>query len=577
MAFLLTLFWAAGFAIFVFGFQTLAYIPLTLVYEIWKYRLFRRFGDHHTPTVTIIVPAYNEERTIVASVESILASDYPSFDVIVIDDGSTDATESLLTPMAESGRIIFVKKENGGKASALNAGIAMAKGEVVLYTDADSFFQTDTIRKMARWFVDPGIHAVCGNDTPMNPENALQRLLSVTTHIGTGFVRRALSILNVMPIISGNCGAVRKAYLDRVGGFSEVWGEDLDLTFKLHRERARIVYDSDALVTCEVPRTMRSLWKQRVRWTRSYIKIASLHRDLMFRSRDFPFSWYLPLNWFTMIGIPVLQMVTLAILPYFLVEGIIGFHGIVEILAYIGYGMFAVIAIYSIVLDRAPHHLPYVLLYGWLIIPGTYFYNAVVAYALYSEFLGKAEFWEKIERRRLEGVPMFRRVLARLALEVGPPAVVVTLIAVLVVQHPARPAAEYAPVQAANRLSITVATHFDAWQHPDEAITSVLRREHPEIISTVAIGAGRWEWNFFAWKGHEATWSNDQRSSLTDLLAGGARAVASARRRVVSIIDFYAPNFIREHPDKAARDALELPARIRSASWSSSEENTAGI
>ena len=123
---------------------------------------------------------------------------------------------------------------------------------------------------------------------------------------------------------------------------------------------------------------------------------------------------------------------------------------------------------------------------------------------------------------------MFRRVLARLALEVGPPAVVVTLIAVLVVQHPARPAAEYAPVQAANRLSITVATHFDAWQHPDEAITSVLRREHPEIISTVAIGAGRWEWNFFAWKGHEATWSNDQRSSLTDLLAGGARAVASA-------------------------------------------------
>jgi cellulose synthase/poly-beta-1,6-N-acetylglucosamine synthase-like glycosyltransferase len=199
MAVLLSIVWAAGLTVFVFGLQFVALAPLTIVYELWKYRFFKKWGSRYAPFVSVVIPAYNEERSIVSSVESVLASAYTSFEVIVINDGSTDRTEECLGSLIATGRIRYFRKANGGKASALNLGIAHASGEIVFYTDADSLFRPDTISKIARWFVDPHIHAVCGNDTPLKPDTALQKILAVTTHIGTGFVRRAFSVLSTYP------------------------------------------------------------------------------------------------------------------------------------------------------------------------------------------------------------------------------------------------------------------------------------------------------------------------------------------------------------------------------------------
>jgi cellulose synthase/poly-beta-1,6-N-acetylglucosamine synthase-like glycosyltransferase len=428
VAIVLTFLGVAGFAIFVFGLQTVILLPLAVAHEFWKLRFFRRHGESHTPFVSVIVPAYNEERTIAASVQSILESDYPSFELIVVDDGSTDGTGAILAPLGASGSIVLISKSNGGKAGALNAGIAAAKGDVVFCTDADSIFRPETIRKVARWFVDPDIHAVCGNDTPLDPRGPLRKVLALTTHIGTGFVRRALSMLRVIPVISGNACAVRREYLDIVGGFTDIWGEDLDLTFKLHRVGARIVYDSDSLVMCESPGTLGALWNQRVRWTRSFLKITALHRDMMFSRKHFPFSWYLPLNWFNLIGIPVLQVVALAGV---LAQTIIGsprFVGPMEAVAYAGFGVFVVVAVFSVLLDRAPRHLWYVALWGWLVVPLSYLYDAVVLASISSELRGTSEQWVKAERRRRGAHRVERFRIPGLVRDVAFPAFAVILL-----------------------------------------------------------------------------------------------------------------------------------------------------
>ena len=119
-------------------------------------------------------------------------------------------------------------------------GIDAATGEAIIFTDADSLFLPNTISQIVRWFGSADIDAVCGNDAPLNPSTPIQKFLSITTHIGTGFVRRALSITGCLPIITGNLGAVRASVLKEIKGFKEIWGEDLEITFRLHKARKRL-------------------------------------------------------------------------------------------------------------------------------------------------------------------------------------------------------------------------------------------------------------------------------------------------------------------------------------------------
>ncbi|MDP2689734.1 MAG: glycosyltransferase, partial [Deltaproteobacteria bacterium] len=169
---ILGLFHSFGLVIFILGIQSLAFVPLTVAYEVWK-RRFLRIIPQFSGKVTLLVPAYNEERTIRAAIQSILATDYPSFEVIVINDGSTDGTEEAIADFIREGQIRYIRKPNGGKASALNMGIEAAEGDVVIFTDADSIFLPDTVRKMTRWFGDPSIDAVCGNDAPLHPSTPI--------------------------------------------------------------------------------------------------------------------------------------------------------------------------------------------------------------------------------------------------------------------------------------------------------------------------------------------------------------------------------------------------------------------
>lgn len=537
----LSVFESFGAVIFFLGLQAVLFFPLTIIYEFWKKR-FLRICPPFKGKVTVLVPAYNEEKTIRATITSILASGYPDIEIIVVNDGSTDSTEEAIWDFIKDGNIRYIRKPNGGKASALNAGIAAAAGEVVIFTDADSVFLPDTVAKMARWFGDPGIDAVCGNDAPVHPSTPIQRFLAVTTHIGTGFVRRALSLMRCLPIITGNLGAIRTEVLREIKGFREIWGEDLEITFRLYKNRKRIVFDPDPKVMAECPATIKGLWTQRIRWTRSYIKIALLHRDLFFNPRYYPFSLYLPVNFLNMAIVPLLQIALLFLIPWAYMNEYLYFIDTIEILSYLGIVFFFAIAFYSIILDGDYHDLIYIP-YGLLILPLSYFYNMVAAYSWWKEMHGAEERWDKIERGKAVTMNRSRweyAVIGLLLIAISSGATYYYLTHVK------------APVYEKPAFNLGLSTHFDAWGDWRKAISNISSRPNFTMARVIGVSAGRPEWVYFKWKRRENNWSNHQKGAKEDMLSKAASTFHKSGFKVAAFIDIYGPRYIKEHPGSAA-------------------------
>ena len=573
----LILFFIFGAVCFYFGLVSLAYYPLVLAYPFWERRLARRAREaDYTPSVSVLIPAFNEERTIAASLASVLASDYPRFEVIVIDDGSTDATGAAVGPFLADPHLRYLRQKNYGKAAALNHGAASATGEIILFTDADSVFERDTLRAGVAYFVDPEVGAVSGNDTPLEPRGPLQKMLVVTSHIGTGFVRRALSMIGVLPIISGNLGLVRAELLRQVGGFREIWGEDLELTFRLHRHRVRVVYGAATRVLAECPHTLAGLWKQRVRWMRSYIKIALLNRDMLGNPRYGAFGPFLAFNFFNMVAVPLLQAAAVVLLPLAVLGGRFDLTPW-EWIAYLGWMFLLGSAVVSILLDRTPRDLLY-LPYAALLIFFSHFYNAVVLYSIWAEARSKSEDWNKLERRGPRALARF--VPWRAWIAAGG---VLLLASVagggywlsaqdgfsssgaadlaappLAPQHAALPSAGAADLAALPLApqwgTLAVAIHFDGWRDWRDSYRTLLAVPEARYVNRVGVSAGRADWTHFRWPGHEKWWSAEQARSDGDMLEEALVALRARGYRTTAIFDVFASRYIAQHPEAASVD-----------------------
>jgi cellulose synthase/poly-beta-1,6-N-acetylglucosamine synthase-like glycosyltransferase/peptidoglycan/xylan/chitin deacetylase (PgdA/CDA1 family)/spore germination protein YaaH len=233
-----------------------------------------------TPTVTVIVPAYNEERVIVASVTRVLASDYPAFQVIVADDGSKDRTSDLVAEhFGGDPRVLLLTLPNGGKASAINRALADATGEVIIAVDADTQFLPDAIAKLVRWFADPTLGAVAGNARVGNRINLVTKWQAIEYVPAQNVERRALDRLGAITVVPGAIGAWRRAALDEVGGYPEdTLAEDQDLTIAIQRRGWRVTYDIHAVALTEAPETFRALARQRFRWSFGTLQCLWKHR-----------------------------------------------------------------------------------------------------------------------------------------------------------------------------------------------------------------------------------------------------------------------------------------------------------
>ncbi len=375
------------------GLVSLTYYPLSLWYETQEKK--SPVFQQEVPLVTVIVPAYNEGKVVANCVESILRDDYPRKEIILVDDGSGDDTLAVMRRYAHLPHVTVIAKANGGKASALNAGIQMAAGEILFFVDADGIFMPTTITEMLKGFNDPRVGAVCGNDEPVNVDRPQTHLAALLTHVGTGFVRRALAIMNCLPIVSGNLGAFRRSVLEQTGGFRHGFiGEDLELTWRVYKAGFRVNFQPHARVYAEVPSTLQGLWKQRVRWARGLLQTAWLHQDMFFNPRYGRFGWYLPLNVISMVLVPILQLAAIALLVLLALLGATGWLNLVLVMSF---GVALATAAYAIALDQAWGDLKY--LYAipfWF--PYSLMMNCVTLRALYLELEGHEAQWNKLER-----------------------------------------------------------------------------------------------------------------------------------------------------------------------------------
>jgi cellulose synthase/poly-beta-1,6-N-acetylglucosamine synthase-like glycosyltransferase len=230
------------------------------------------------PGVSIVVPAYNEEKGNVAAVQSLASSDYPLHEVIVVDDGSTDATADKVAAL-HLPSVRLIRQPNAGKPAALNAGIRAARHDILVLVDGDTVFERDALRALVAPFTDRMVGAVSGNPKVGNRRRLLGRWQHIEYVIGANLDRRFHDVFHCMPTVPGAIGAFRRTALTDVGGVpDDTLAEDTDLTMALCRSPWRVVYAPNAIAWTEAPSGLRQLWRQRYRWSYGTMQAMWKHR-----------------------------------------------------------------------------------------------------------------------------------------------------------------------------------------------------------------------------------------------------------------------------------------------------------
>jgi len=235
------------------------------------------------PAVSIVVPAFNEAVGIERAVRSLAASEYPAFEIVVVDDGSSDGTGELVDRLELPG-VSVVRQPNAGKPAALNRGIEESRHEIVVMVDADTVFEPTTLRNLVQPFRSSGVGAVSGNTKVGNRHGLLGRWQHIEYVMGFNLDRRLFDVLRCMPTVPGAVGAFRRRALTDVGGVSgATLAEDTDLTLSIGRAGWRVVYAEEARAWTEAPATLRLLWRQRYRWCYGTLQAVWKHRAALWR------------------------------------------------------------------------------------------------------------------------------------------------------------------------------------------------------------------------------------------------------------------------------------------------------
>ncbi|MFZ2999737.1 MAG: glycosyltransferase family 2 protein [Undibacterium umbellatum] len=259
------------------------------------------YDDASLPMITLVVPAYNEGPVIQQALRSLLLLDYPNYEILVIDDGSSDDTYEKALAVAREDHQVTVRvitKKNGGKADALNTGMSAARGEFILNMDGDTKLSRNTLRACIRHFDDPRVGAVAGNVKVLNRENLLTRVQALEYVEGLAMARKAQSFMRAVNIIPGPLGMFRKSVLQQAGGYDhDTFAEDCDLTLKLLMRGWHIAYEPTAIAWVETPSRLLDLLKQRYRWTRGILQATRKHSSALWNPRragiNFFILWYM--------------------------------------------------------------------------------------------------------------------------------------------------------------------------------------------------------------------------------------------------------------------------------------------
>jgi cellulose synthase/poly-beta-1,6-N-acetylglucosamine synthase-like glycosyltransferase len=245
-----------------------------------------KIPDHELPRVSITVPCFNESRTVRATVESLRALNYPQdkLSILIVDDGSTDNTFEIAKSLEIYPNVKAVSQKNGGKFTALNRGISESTADFVGCLDADSFVHPNALRSMIAHFGnDPKIVAVTPAMVVHEPKTLIQKMQSAEYMIGI-FAKMVMGKLNAIHVTPGPFSIFRKSIFKEIGLFRHAhMTEDMEIAFRIQKNKYRIVHCPDAFVYTITPNTVNKLYRQRTRWVYGFIRNAFDYRHMLFK------------------------------------------------------------------------------------------------------------------------------------------------------------------------------------------------------------------------------------------------------------------------------------------------------
>jgi peptidoglycan-N-acetylglucosamine deacetylase len=299
-------------AIFILGIVLVSgrALIIGLLAIIEKLRPERAVLSDPPPSVTVLIPAHNEENVIEQTVTAVLASNLQNLRVIVVNDGSADRTGELLDRrFGQDERVRIIHQVNRGKAAALNVAMSQADTEIVVTIDADTEVEPDAIRKLLRHFSDPKTGAVAGNVKVGNRSRWLTRWQALEYITSQNMEKRAFDLLNCITVVPGALGAWRKKAIDAAGGITaDTVAEDADLTIGIRRLGWRVSYDEEAIAWTEAPETPGALIRQRFRWTFGTLQSFWKHSGTLFRPRHGTLGWIaLPNIFIFQLALPLIS------------------------------------------------------------------------------------------------------------------------------------------------------------------------------------------------------------------------------------------------------------------------------
>lgn len=276
---------------------TLAVLFMSLYYEIFLLVTYieRRRSIHGVfkkqtlahdslPTVTVIVPCFNEENTVCKTLDSLLALDYPrsKLKIVVVNDGSTDNTLVVLDQYRRYSHIEILSKENGGKHTALNLALIKSDTELVGCLDADSYAKPDSLARLIMKFDNPEVMAVVPSLQVFEPKTLIQKIQKVEYVIGA-FMRSILAEMNALYVTPGPFSIFRREVFEKIGYYKNAHNtEDMEMAMRMQVNGMRIASAHDAVVFTSSPNGVRTLYKQRVRWTSGFLNNARDYRHMLF-------------------------------------------------------------------------------------------------------------------------------------------------------------------------------------------------------------------------------------------------------------------------------------------------------
>ncbi len=392
-------------SLFILIFRLISFTFLSFIYTIHSsiYNFYYRFlrkkeGIDKYLKISIIIPAFNEEVTISSCIESMLSLNYPRYEVVVVDDGSSDNTYNEASKFSGKG-VKVISQKNTGKPGAINTGIKNASGEIVITVDADSKLHPDALKWISRRFSgNPRLGAVAGNVKIDKPNSILKALQSLEYTSSINLGRKSQSLLHCVMIVPGAIAALKTSVLREVGFFPEdTFAEDFDITMKILKAGYHVEYESRAMAFTQAPESIEDIIKQRRRWHRGMTQVLAKYKNM-----------YLNPKYGTagMIGVPYMwlelssSLINMVLLCILLVASIFMTDMSSLTTGMLTYWALMIgVSIYSVLIDPKPS------IKEIIISPLFLFYNIFIdgisIMAFIEETLSIAMRWEKPKREEL--------------------------------------------------------------------------------------------------------------------------------------------------------------------------------